>query len=56
MLKQRRVWEFVRHLDSLIEAGDDPAIAEADLDADAVNVMTIHKAKGLEFPDRVLVI
>mgnify|MGYP001563603181 CR=1 FL=1 len=49
MLKQRRVWEFVRHLDSLIEAGDDPAIAEADLDADAVNVMTIHKAKGLEF-------
>jgi len=50
VLKQRRVWEFVRHLDSLIEAGDDPATAEADLDADAVNVMTVHKAKGLEFP------
>ncbi len=50
VLRQRRVWEFARHLDSLIEAGDDPATAEADLDADAVNVMTVHKAKGLEFP------
>src|SRR3989304_8178047 len=50
VLKQRHVWEFVRHLDSLREAGDDPATAEADLDADAVNVMTVHKAKGLEFP------
>ncbi|MBI3079696.1 MAG: ATP-dependent helicase [Deltaproteobacteria bacterium] len=45
-----RVPEFVRHLDMLISAGDDPAVAEADLDADAVNVLTVHKAKGLEFP------
>jgi DNA helicase-2/ATP-dependent DNA helicase PcrA len=50
VLRHRRVWEFVRHLDSLIDAGDDPATAEADLDADAVNIMTVHKAKGLEFP------
>lgn len=45
-----RVFRFVSHLDLLIEAGDDPATAEADLDVDAVNVLTVHKAKGLEFP------
>ena len=38
------------HLATLIEAGDDPATAELDPDADAVAVLTIHKAKGLEFP------
>jgi ATP-dependent DNA helicase UvrD/PcrA len=32
------------------EAGDDPAVAEADRDDDAVQVLTVHKAKGLEFP------
>ncbi len=41
---------FVEYLDTLINAGDDPAVAEADPDVDAVNVLTIHKAKGLEFP------
>ena len=35
---------------TLIEAGDDPATAELDPDADAVAVLTVHKAKGLEFP------
>ena len=39
-----------RHLATLIEAGDDPATAELDPDADAVAVLTVHKAKGLEFP------
>ena len=38
------------HLQTLIDAGDDPATAELDPDADAVAVLTIHKAKGLEFP------
>jgi DNA helicase-2/ATP-dependent DNA helicase PcrA len=37
------------HLATLIEAGDDPATAELDPDADAVAVLTVHKAKGLEF-------
>ncbi len=38
------------HLQTLIEAGDDPATAELDPDTDAVAVLTVHKAKGLEFP------
>ncbi|HAX61428.1 MAG TPA: hypothetical protein DCX95_02560 [Elusimicrobia bacterium] len=41
---------FTSHLSALIEAGSNPATAEADLDTDAVNILTIHKAKGLEFP------
>jgi DNA helicase II / ATP-dependent DNA helicase PcrA len=45
-----RASTFVSHLDLLISAGDDPAVAEADIDVPAVNVLTIHKAKGLEFP------
>ncbi len=40
----------VGHLATLIEAGDDPATAEIDDDHDAVAVLTVHKAKGLEFP------
>ncbi|MBN1504989.1 MAG: ATP-dependent helicase [Candidatus Eisenbacteria bacterium] len=43
------VQNFVEHLDMLTEAGDDPAVAEADIDVEAVNVLTVHKAKGLEF-------
>lgn len=44
-----RVPAFVAHLDLLREAGDDPAEAEADPGDDAVQVLTAHKAKGLEF-------
>ncbi|MFH1198663.1 MAG: UvrD-helicase domain-containing protein [Candidatus Omnitrophota bacterium] len=44
-----RVLNFVTYLNLLIEAGDDPPTVEADLDTDAVNILTIHKAKGLEF-------
>ena len=47
--KEDRVISFIRHLDLLIESGDDPSTVEADLDQDAVNILTIHKAKGLEF-------
>jgi DNA helicase-2/ATP-dependent DNA helicase PcrA len=47
--KEDRVINFVGYLDLLIEAGDDPETAETDLDSDAVNILTIHKAKGLEF-------
>jgi len=44
-----RVPSFVEHLELLREAGDDPAVAEADADDDAVQIVTVHKAKGLEF-------
>ncbi len=47
--KDNQVINFVNYLNLLIEAGDDPPTVEADLDADSVNVQTIHKAKGLEF-------
>ena len=47
--KEDRVWRFVAHLNLLMEAGDDPAVAEATLDIPAVNLLTVHKAKGLEF-------
>lgn len=45
-----RVLQFADHLDMLIDSGDNPAVAEEDYDVDAVNVLTVHKAKGLEFP------
>ena len=45
-----RVRWFIDYLDALIEAGDNPPVGDATWDADAVHVMTIHQAKGLEFP------
>jgi len=50
VLQYDHVREFVNHLDALIEAGDDPAVAEADTETPAVHVLTVHKAKGLEWP------
>ena len=47
-LRYDNVREFVKHLDALIDAGDDPAVAEADIETPAVRVLTVHKAKGLE--------
>ena len=44
------VYSFAQHLDLLQQVGDNPASAEAELEEDAVNVLTVHKAKGLEFP------
>ena len=50
VLQYDNVREFVNHLDALIDAGDDPPLAEADSDTPAVPVLTVHKAKGLEWP------
>ena len=49
LLADDRAVFLARHLSTLIEAGDDPATADPDPDVDAVHVMTVHKAKGLEF-------
>ena len=48
--KDDRVLHFVQYLDLLIEAGDNPGTAEADPAEDAVHILTVHKAKGLEWP------
>ncbi len=41
---------FIDYLETMRSVGDDPATVEFDPDLDAVNVMTVHSAKGLEFP------
>ena len=50
LLADDRAVFVARHLQTLIDAGDDPATADLDPDVDAVAVLTVHKAKGLEFP------
>jgi DNA helicase-2/ATP-dependent DNA helicase PcrA len=50
LLADDRAVFLAPHLQTLIEAGDDPATADLDPDADAVAVATLHKAKGLEWP------
>ncbi len=50
LLADDRAMFVAGHLQTLIDAGDDPATADLDPDADAVAVLTVHKAKGLEFP------
>jgi DNA helicase-2/ATP-dependent DNA helicase PcrA len=45
-----RVPLFLRHLEAIQEVGEDPAVADIDAASNVVQVMTVHKAKGLEFP------
>ncbi len=47
---QDSLFAFAKHLELLRQVGDNPASAEAELEEDAINVLTVHKAKGLEFP------
>lgn len=49
LVENDSIRSFARYLDLLGEVGDNPATSEAELDEDAVNVLTVHKAKGLEF-------
>ncbi len=43
------VFEFLDYLEILLEAGENPAQAEIE-DVDTVRLLTVHAAKGLEFP------
>jgi len=47
--KSSDLFTFSSYLDLLQEMGDNPATAESEPEEDSVNVMTVHKAKGLEF-------
>ena len=50
LLEDDRLSTVVPHLQSLVEAGDDLLPPDGDAHADEVSVLTVHRAKGLEFP------
>jgi DNA helicase-2/ATP-dependent DNA helicase PcrA len=45
----KSIHNFAMNLEQLLEAGENPATSEIDPDLAAVNIITVHKAKGLEF-------
>lgn len=47
--REKDVFSFIEYLDLIIEAGDNPTVFQADKYENAINIMTIHAAKGLEF-------
>jgi DNA helicase II / ATP-dependent DNA helicase PcrA len=47
--QDRSTVSFVRHLEELILAGEDPRAAGGEVNDEAVQVLTVHAAKGLEF-------
>jgi len=49
LLGDPRLPLLVPTLQALIDAGQDPAVPETEERADAVSVLTVHQAKGLEF-------
>lgn len=49
LVQNEGVRAFIDYLETMRLVGDDPATADFDPDLDAVNIMTVHAAKGLEF-------
>ncbi len=50
LLEDARAAVVVPHLRALLDAGADPSADPPDPSTDAVSVLTVHKAKGMEFP------
>jgi len=48
--EERGVLAFLDNLELLISAGDEVVTSDIDPDIDAVNILTVHAAKGLEWP------
>jgi len=41
---------FLQSLELILEIGDGPSISDIDKDLDAINILTAHASKGLEWP------
>jgi len=50
----RGLYSFIRHINNMMAHGENLSAEESDIQTDAVNLMTIHHAKGLEFPVCIL--
>ena len=47
---ERGVLKFLENLELILEVGDEVISSDIDPDIDAVNILTVHASKGLEWP------